>query len=61
MRLSFIQRNEHVETNNFSCSLSCTWMTIIDCLFYASDNLSGDVSREYIAKLLVAWLYKSWF
>ena len=28
--LSFIQRNEHVEMNNFSCSLSCTWMTIID-------------------------------
>ena len=24
--LSFIQRNEHVEMNNFSCSLSCTWM-----------------------------------
>ena len=32
--LSFIQINEHVEINNFSCSLSCTWMTIIDCLFY---------------------------
>ena len=26
--------------NNFSCSLSCTWMTIIDCLFYASGSLS---------------------
>ena len=26
--LSFIQRNEHVEMNNFSCSLSCTWMTV---------------------------------
>ena len=39
--------------NKFSCSLSCTWMTIIDSLFYASDN----VSWEYIAKLLVAWLY----
>ena len=38
--LSFIQRNEHVEMNNFSCSLSCTWMAIIDCLFYASGNLS---------------------
>ena len=38
--LSFIQRHEHVEMNNFSCSLSCTWMTIIDCLFYASDSLS---------------------
>ena len=43
--------------NNFSCSLSCTWMKIIDCLFYASDSLSWDVSWEYIAKLLVAWLY----
>ena len=38
--LSFIQRNEHVETNNFSYSLSCTWMTIIDCLLYASGSLS---------------------
>ena len=47
---SQIQRNEHVEMNNFSCSLSCTWMTVTDCLFYAS------VSWEYIAKLLVAWL-----
>ena len=37
---SFIQRNEHVEMNNFSCSLSCTWMAIIDCLVYASDGLS---------------------
>ena len=31
-QLSFIQRNKHVEMNNFSCSLSCTWMTMIDCL-----------------------------
>ena len=38
--LSFIQRIEHVEMNNFSCSLSCTRMTIIDCLFYASGSLS---------------------
>ena len=38
--LSFIQRNEHVEINNFSCSLACTWMTIIDCLLYASGSLS---------------------
>ena len=37
--LSFIQRNEHVEMSNFSCSLSCNWMTIIDSLFYASDSL----------------------
>ena len=40
MSFSLIQRNEHVEMNNFSCSLSCTWMTIIDCLFYDSDSLS---------------------
>ena len=38
--LSLIQRNEHVEMNNFSCSLSCTWMTIKDCLLYASVSLS---------------------
>ena len=38
--LLFNQRNERVEMNNFSCSLSCTWMTIIDCLFYASGSLS---------------------
>ena len=38
--ISFIHRNEHVEISNFSCSLSCTWMTIIDCLYYASDSLS---------------------
>ena len=37
--LSFIQRNEHVEMNNFSCSLSYTWRTIIDGLFYASGSL----------------------
>ena len=37
--LSFIQRSEHVEMNNFSCSLSCTLVTMIDCLFYASDCL----------------------
>ena len=38
--------------NNFSCSLSCTWMTTIDCLFYASGSLSRDVSREYIANIV---------
>ena len=41
---SQLQRNKHVEMNNFSCSLSCTqacnWMTIIDCLIYACDSLS---------------------
>ena len=30
---------------------------MIDCLFYASNSLSRDVSWEYIAKLVVAWLY----
>ena len=55
-KLSFIQTNEHVEMNKFACSLSCTWMTIIDWLFYASDSLSSAVSREFIAKLLVAWM-----
>ena len=43
--------------NNFSCSLSSTWMTIINCLFYASGSLTRDVSLEYTAILLVAWLY----
>ena len=38
--LSLIQRIEHVEMNNFSCSSSCTWVTIIDSLFYASGTLS---------------------
>ena len=38
--LAYIQRDEYAEMNNFSCSLSCTWMTIIDCLFYVSDSLS---------------------
>ena len=46
----------NVEMNNFSCSLSCTCRTIIDCLFYASGGLYRDDSLEYIAKLLVAWL-----
>ena len=38
--LNLIQINEHVEMNKFSCSLSCTWMTIKDCLFNAFDSLS---------------------
>ena len=38
--LSIIQRHEHVEKNNFSCCLSCTWVTIIGSLFYASGSLS---------------------
>ena len=57
--LSFIQRNEHVEMNNFSCISSCTWMTIKDCLIYASDSLSQDVSWEYIASCLVVITYVS--
>ena len=54
--LFMFQCNKHVEMNNFSCSLSCTWVTTIDFLFYASDSLSRDVSLEYIAKLVVASL-----
>ena len=55
---SFIQRNDNlkVEMNNFSCSLPYTWMAIIFCPFYVSGSLSWDVSWEYIAKLLFAWL-----
>ena len=37
--LSFF-KEMNVEMKKFSCTLSCTWMTIIDCLFYASDRLS---------------------
>ena len=46
--------------NNFSCSLSCTRMTIIDCLSYASDSYLEMFhgGGGYIAKLLVAWLYE---
>ena len=29
----------------------------MDCLFYASNSLSWDFSWDYMAKLLVAWLY----
>ena len=60
--LSFIQRNEHAEMNNFSCSLSCTWMTIIDCLLYPSGSLSWDVSWEffcYIASYVVVTFFSS--
>ena len=41
--------------NNFSRSVPCTWMTIIDCLFYASylELFHGSI----FAKLLVEWLY----
>ena len=48
--------NELIEMNNFLCSLSCTCMTMRDCLFYASGSLSLDVPLGYIAKLLLEWL-----
>ena len=35
---SSVQWNKHIE--QFSRSLSCTLVTIIDCLFYAFDSLS---------------------
>ena len=31
------QCNEHVEMNNFLCSLACTWMAIIESQFYIID------------------------
>ena len=44
-QLFFIfQYNEHVEMNKFSCSLACTWITIIDSQFYVIDSLSLDIS-----------------
>ena len=42
--------------NKFLCSLSCNWMTKINCLFYADDSLTGGFSCEDFAKLVVAWL-----
>ena len=51
------QWNEQVEMNKFFCSLACTWMTIIDSQFYIIDSLSLDVSLEWNANLVVAWLY----
>ena len=51
------QCNEHVEMNTFLCSLACTWMTVIDSQFHIIDSCSLDVSLEWNAKLLVAWLY----
>ena len=38
--LSLLHCNAHVDMNKFLCSLSCTWMAILDCLFYAFDSLS---------------------
>ena len=37
--------------------LALTLCLLTDCLFYAFDSLSRDVSLEYIAKLVVARLY----
>ena len=56
--LFLIQWNGHVEKNMFSCSLSCTLITIKDCSFYDFESLSWDVSLRHIAKLVVAWLYR---
>ena len=43
--------------NKFMCSLACTWMTVIDSQLYIIGSLSLDVSLEYNAELVVAWLY----
>ena len=50
------QCNEYAEMNKFLCSLACTWMTIIDSQFYIIDSLSLDVSLEWNAYIVVAWL-----
>ena len=54
--LFMIKCNEHVEMNKFLCSLACTWMTIVGSQFYIIDSLSLDVSLEWNANLVVAWL-----
>ena len=54
--LFMFQCNEHVEMNKCLCSLARTWMTILDSQFYIIDSLSLDVSFEWNAKLVVAWL-----
>ena len=51
------QCNDNVEMNMFLCSLAYTGMTIIDSQFYIIDSLSLDVSLEWNANLVVAWLY----
>ena len=51
------QCNEHLEMNTFLCSLACIWMTVIDSKLYIIDSLSLDVSLEWNAYLVVAWLY----
>ena len=50
------QCNEHVEMIKLLCSLACTWITIIDSQFYIIDSLTLDVSLEWNANLVVAWL-----
>ena len=42
--------------NMFLCSLACTWMTIIDSIFFIIDILSLDISLEGNAKCVVAQL-----
>ena len=44
--LFMFQCDEHVEINEFLCSLACTWMTILDSQFYITDSLSLDVLLE---------------
>ena len=36
--LFMYQCNEHVEMNKVLCSLTCTWMAIIDSQFYIIDS-----------------------
>ena len=50
------QCNDHEEINKFLCSFACTWVTIIDSLFYIIDSLSLDVSLEWNANLVVTTL-----
>ena len=57
-------RNEHVEMNNFSCSLSCTWMTIID-YFMLSAILSTFIKLPFVIKIsdlsILKWPLKTGF
>ena len=51
------QCNELVEMNKFLCRSACTRMTIIDSQLYVIGSLSLDVTLEWNANLVVAWLY----
>ena len=44
--LFMFQCNDHVENNKFLCSLTCTWITIIDSQFHIIDSLSLGASLE---------------